>query len=105
MYKIVKESEGIIRKITNNKTVLNLITRDVTPNVSLAVIDAQEYRGDEQANYNRIYYVIEGSLTLTFDDNRQTLELGDSCYIEKGRKYQIEGTFKAIIVSQPAFGT
>lgn len=36
IYKIVRESEGVIRQIAPNKTANNLIGKDISPNVSLA---------------------------------------------------------------------
>ncbi len=105
MFKIVRKSDATIRKIAENKMAINLITKDITPNVSLAVTEATNYFEREIAEYNRIYYVTEGVLTLKFDNNKNDLEVGDSCFISKGTTYEMSGTFKAVIVNQPAFGS
>lgn len=105
MYKVVKKSEGTVRKIGDNKTALNLITRSITPDVSLVVIEAKDYHEIETTPYSRIYYVTEGELTLSFDKNEQTLNTGDACFIDKGTTYEMSGTFIALTINQPAFGT
>ncbi len=105
MYKIVKKSEGSLRKIADNKTTLNLITKDITPEVSLAFTEATDYYEKETTAYNRIYYVTKGTLVLIFDGKKQVLEAGDSCFICKNTEYEMSGTFKAVAVNQPAFGT
>jgi len=104
MYKIVKSNEGSIHKIADNKIATNLITKDINLGVSLAVIDAKEYQEKETTLYNRIYYIIGGKLTLTFENDRYDLVSGDSCFISQGTVYDMSGTFKTIVINQPAFG-
>lgn len=105
MYKIVRKSEAKIRKVAENKTAYNLITKEHTPKVSLAVIEGKNYKDIIMAEYNWIYFVIDGVMTLKFGNEKYSLEPGDSCYVTKGQKYEMSGTFKSVIVSQPAFGT
>ncbi len=105
MYKVVKKGEAVERKVADNKTAFNLITKEVTPDVSLAVIEAHDYEEDIIAEYNWIYYIIEVQMTLTFGEKEYQLEAGDSCYISKGQKFKMQGTFRYVIVNQPAFGT
>lgn len=104
MYKIIKSNEGTIHKIADNKIATNLITKEISLGVSLAVIDAKEYQEKETTLYNRIYYVVDGKLTLTFENDTHDLESGDSCFISKGTVYDMSGTFKTIVINQPAFG-
>lgn len=105
MYKVVKKSEGKIRKIADNKIAVNYITKDVSESVSLAVTEATNYIEDQHAKYNRIYYVLEGTLVLAFGNETVELNRDDACFVSKGITYQMKGSFKAIIVNQPAFGT
>lgn len=105
MFKIVKSSEGIVRQIAENKTANNLITKDISPGLSFATTEATNYHEQETTPYNRIYYVLEGELELTIDGETSTLEKGDTCFIGKNTSYEMRGTFKAVTVNQPAFGT
>lgn len=105
MYKIVKKSDAVLRVIADNKKSFNYITKDISPGLSLAVTEGNNFSEVEFAKYNRIYYVIDGELLLAFDGEENVLSLGDSCYISKGTEYTMSGTFKAIVVNQPAFGT
>jgi len=105
MYRIVKANEGTIRKIADNKTANNLITKDISSLVSLSTTEATDYCEKETTDYSRIYYVLEGSLELTFDGLPHELTEGDSCYMDAGTEYEMRGTFKVVVVNQPAFGT
>lgn len=104
-YKVIKLEEAEIRKIAPNKTAYNLITKDINPHISLALIEADNFKGTDKTLYNRIYYVIEGKLTLKFDDKTVILQKGDSCFVEEGTSFSMEGTFKVLNINQPAFGT
>lgn len=105
MYKVVHSPDVITREIENNKTAKNLIGKGITDNFSIAVIDGQDYSGDEITEYNRIYFVLDGELRLRFGERSEVLRQGDSCYIEKGSEYEMHGTFSVLVVNQPAYGT
>lgn len=105
MYKIVKASEGTIRQIAENKTANNLITKEISPDFSLATTEATDYYEQETTPYNRIYFVLEGELELTIDHQTSTLQQGDACFIGKDTTYEMRGTFKAVTINQPAFGS
>jgi len=104
MYKVVRASEGTIRHIADNKTANNLITKEISPTVSLATTEATDYYEKETCEYNRIYYVLDGELQISSDGVKSTLQVGDACFIPKGTVYEMHGTFKALTVNQPAFG-
>jgi len=104
MFKVVKKNDGEIRKITDNKTAINIVTKEITPPFSLAILQTTNYNEKETTAYNRIYHVTEGLLILTFDNNRQELSIGDSCYVSQGATYSMSDTFKAFVINQPAFG-
>ena len=105
MYQIVRQSEGAIRQITDNKTANNLITKDISPDVSFAITKATDYYEKETTPYNRIYFVLDGELELTVNSEANTLQKGDSCFIGKDTEYEMRGTFEATVVNQPAFGS
>jgi mannose-6-phosphate isomerase-like protein (cupin superfamily) len=105
MYKVVRSSEGMVRQIAETYRATNLITKDISPNVSLAVTEASNHHETEITLYDRLYLVLEGAVELTFDSETVQLKPGDSCFIGKDTEYEISGTFKTVIVNQPAFGT
>lgn len=106
-YAVVKHSEGSIRRITPFKHANNLITQEISPAVSLATTTSTnpEYYEKEVTPYDRIYYILNGSLTLVVDGKTTLLEKGDACFIRKNTTYEMSGKFEAITVNQPAFGT
>ena len=105
MYKIVRQSEGVFRQIAENKSANNLINKDVSPNISLATTKATDYYEKETTPYDRTYFVLDGELELTVEDDTNTLQKGDSCFVHKGTEYEMRGTFEAVVINQPAFGT
>lgn len=105
MYKIVRKSEAIIRKIANNKTAYNYITKEFSPGVSLAVIEGINYDSPIIAEQNWIYFILEGEMKLEFKEKQVSLKEGDVCYVSRGEQYRMIGTYRAIIVCQPAFGS
>jgi mannose-6-phosphate isomerase-like protein (cupin superfamily) len=105
MHTIVRKQDATSRKISAHKTVYNLITKDISPTVSFAVIETDHCNMPITAEYDYIYFVIQGAMTLTFEKEKLTLHPGDSCYITKGETYGMIGTFRTAVVNQPAFGT
>jgi ethanolamine utilization protein EutQ (cupin superfamily) len=105
MYKVVHQGDGVKRQIEESKVVNNLITKDISPDVSLSVVTATEHHSDEQTSYDRIYYVLDGELRLTFSGDEVILASNDSCFVSRDTTYQMDGTFRVIIVNSPAFGT
>jgi ethanolamine utilization protein EutQ (cupin superfamily) len=104
MFKVVTKSEATVRNIAENKIARNYITKAISPEVSLATTEATDYFEQETSEYNRIYYVTEGILNLVIEGEKISLEEGDACYIGRNTPYEMHGTFKAVIVNQPAFG-
>jgi len=105
MFKVIRKSEARERKIAENKSAFNYITKDISPEVSLAVIEGVDFSGEVNINEDRIYFVLSGNLVLNYNGEETTLHPEDSCLISKGTKYIMSGTFKVITIDQPAFGT
>ena len=105
MYTVVKKTEGKVRIINDQKTATNFITKDITSHMSLAVLHLTHYTSPEMAEYNRIYYVTEGVIKLTFNNQVHELTVGDTCFIVKGTAYHMSGTGTVVVINQPAFGT
>lgn len=104
MYNVIRKQEAITRQIAETYSAANYITKDISPNISLAVTTANNHHETETTKYDRIYFVIEGEITLDFNGDKVILSTNDSCFISKDTTYEISGTFKTIIVNQPAFG-
>jgi ethanolamine utilization protein EutQ (cupin superfamily) len=105
MFRIIKESEAVIREINENKKAANLITKEISGDLSLAVLEGVNYSEKEISAYSRIYYVLEGKLILNFGEGDHSLAPGDTCFVSRGTGYEMKGAFKAIAVNQPAFGS
>ena len=105
MFRIIKESEAVIREINENKKAANLITKEISGDLSLAVLEGVNYSEKEISAYSRIYYVLKGELILNFGGEDHSLATGDACFISKGTGYEMRGIFKVIVINQPAFGS
>ena len=105
MYKVIRKKEAITRQVSDNKTATNFITKEISPNVSLAVIENKGRFGEVVADSNRIYYVLRGHLSLELGSEKVELDEGDACFISSGTSYVMSGDCKAVTVDQPAFGT
>jgi ethanolamine utilization protein EutQ (cupin superfamily) len=105
MYKLVRESDAVVRQIADTYRANNFITKDISPGVSLAVNEAADHYEVEYTKYDRIYYVLEGQLDIAFDGEKAQLLPGDSCFIGGDTAYTFEGTFKTVVINQPAFGS
>jgi len=105
MYKIVRKNEVKVRQITPNKTADNYITKETTPTFSFATTRGDNYYEKIKVGYSRLYFVLEGELVLTFNGKEERLEKDDVIYIEKDTEYEMNGTFNAVVINEPAFGT
>ena len=103
MYKIVRKAEAITRQINDNKTATNFVTKEISPNVSLAIIENKGHFGKVTAENNRIYYMLKGNLSLEFSSERIELNEGDACFISCGTSYDMSGDCKVVTVDSPAF--
>jgi len=105
MYKLVKAADAIVRQIADNKIVSNFITKEINANLSFATTEATDYYEKETTAYTRIYYVLDGVMVITIANEKFNVETGDVFYIDKDSTYEMQGTFKAVTVNQPAFGS
>lgn len=104
LFKVVKSADSTTRQIAPNKMVSNLITKEISENVSLATTRATDYAETETTAYDRIYFVIDGKLELNYDGKTSVLSKGDACFIPKSSTYEMSGTFEVVTVNHPAFG-
>ena len=103
MYKVIRKQDASVIQVTENKTATSFVTKDFSPDVSLAVIENKGHFGKVIADNNRIYYVLMGKLILVFQEGTVELDVGDACFISRGSVYDMSGDCKVVTVDQPAF--
>lgn len=102
-YSLITKKDSIFRQISKFKTANNYITKDISPNFSLATTSGFDYLETEITQYDRIYFVLTGVLELSFGEDKITVNPNDSIFIKTGTTCTISGTFNAVVVNQPAF--
>jgi mannose-6-phosphate isomerase-like protein (cupin superfamily) len=105
MHKIVRKSEAKERSVGETKSVLDYVTKEVSPSVSFVIVKNVGNWGETVSKYNRIYFVLEGTLTLKFRNEEVTLEPWDGCFVGKDEKYNFAGDCQIIVVDSPAHGS
>ena len=104
MIKLIKKEEAESRKISNSYTVFNLLTKEVSKKVSVAIGEAENHSEiTKNVRSDRIYYVLEGQLTVVQGSEAHVANPGDIIFIEKNSPYHFKGTFKALLINVPAF--
>ncbi len=98
--KIIKSENGIIRKISDSYSVLNLLTANDCDNVSLAVSTAKNHDETTKTKSDRAYYILEGELIV---NNNLVAKKGDVVFVSSNTEYNFKGSFKAILVNSPPF--
>ena len=93
--KIIKSENGIIRKISDSYSVLNLLTANDCDNVSLAVSTAKNHDETTKTKSDRAYYILEGELIV---NNNLVAKKGDVVFVSSNTEYNFKGSFKAILV-------
>jgi ethanolamine utilization protein EutQ (cupin superfamily) len=103
MIKIIKNKEGTKREVSPTYIINNLLTKELSSNVSLVEGTSKNHREITKGiNNDRIYYILKGKMIILGKENI-SVEEGDVLFISKGTEYEFEGTFKTIIVNVPAF--
>jgi ethanolamine utilization protein EutQ (cupin superfamily) len=105
MHKVIRKSEAKERRVGETKSVFDYITKEISPAVSFVVVKNAGNWGEVVSKYDRVYFVLEGSLTLKFQDEEVVLESWDSCFVDKDEKFNFSGDCQVIIVDSPAHGS
>ncbi len=105
MYRIIKKSNCPIHQVDATQSALNYINKELSPTVSLIVVTNTNSDKEYLADYQRIYYVLSGTMTLKIGEETKQLTEGDACFIQKGTSYQASGTYTVVVVNQPAYGS
>jgi ethanolamine utilization protein EutQ (cupin superfamily) len=102
--KLVKKADGVKRIISESYFVNNLITSEISKNVSLSVSEAARHlEKTKNSGSDRIYFVIDGELVIASGKNKFIAKPGDAIFIKKGTEYTFGGTFMTVLVNSPAF--
>lgn len=105
IYKLVKDTDGIIRKHSDSYSIKNYLTKDFSKDFSLAVSMLNgEHELTKSIASDRIYYFIEGNAEFIIDGNTVNVNKDDTLFIEKNTEYSFKGNFKAVLINLPAFG-
>ncbi|MFA6073806.1 MAG: hypothetical protein WC758_06860 [Candidatus Woesearchaeota archaeon] len=98
--KIIKSEDGVIRKISESYSVLNLLTANDSDKVSLAVSTAENHDETTKTTSDRVYYILKGKLIV---NNKMIAKKGDVVFISANIEYTFKGSFKAVLVNSPPF--
>jgi mannose-6-phosphate isomerase-like protein (cupin superfamily) len=105
MYKIIRKVQAKERSVGEAKSVLDYVTKEISPAVSFVIVKNTGDWGESITRYSRVYFVLEGTLKLKFQDEEVALEPWDGCFIDKGTKYNFSGDCQIIVVDSPAYGS
>ena len=100
MVKLFKKEEGVIRKISDSYSVLNLLTAKDSSKVSVDVSTATNHFETTRSTSDRAHYILEGEITI----NNQTIaRTGEVIYVPANEEYTFQGSFKSVLINSPAF--
>jgi len=100
---VVRKEDSSSKKSKHNDTDFFNGSNNLSDNVSLDIIEVEDYLEKGKASFNRIYQVFDGEMQLTINGREIILCKGDGVFIEKGMTYEMKGTFKAAAINKVAF--
>lgn len=98
--KIIKQEDGVTRKISDSYSVLNLLTASDSDKISLAVSSAVNHNETTKTTSDRAYYILEGELIV---NDGLIAKKGDVVFVSADTEYNFKGSFKAVLVNSPPF--
>ena len=98
--KLIRQRDGVVRKISESHDALNLLTAEDSSKVSLSIVRAEGHLDIVKTRSDRVYYVLNGILMI--DDDIRAGE-GDIVFIPAKSEYKLQGSFRAIVINSPAF--
>ena len=106
MYKIIRKLEAKERSVGATKSVFDYVTKEISPLISFVIVKNSGDWGEVISKYSRVYFVLKGTLKLKFADSEE-VSLGpwDSCFVDKGEKFNFAGDCQVITVDSPAHGS
>ncbi len=98
--KLFREKEGVLRKVSDTHSVINLLTAEDSNRISVAVGIGDKMKETTTARSDRVYYILEGELTI----NDEIIgRAGDVIFVSEGTTYTMEGAFRAVTINSPPF--
>ncbi|MDL2295726.1 hypothetical protein LJC18_02840 [Lachnospiraceae bacterium OttesenSCG-928-E19] len=104
-YKLVRKEDTPTRNHNDAYSISNYLTKDFNKDFSVVVTELKdgEHNLTKNTSSDRIYYFISGNAIFTIDDKQISVKQDDVLFIEKDTFYSFKGTFKAVLISVPAF--
>ncbi|MDR1694487.1 MAG: cupin domain-containing protein [Lactobacillaceae bacterium] len=103
MLKSINDSNLPVRSPDEN-TKITQVFSDADAEMSFVKIECSGDHGiSSNRSGDRIYYVLEGSGEVYFDNDWHSVKPGDCAYIRKGRSCSIRGKLKGLIINSPPF--
>jgi len=104
MIRLIKKEQAEARKINNSYSVSNLLTKETSKKVSVSIGEAVNHSEiTKNIRSDRIYYVLEGQLTVVQGTEVFVANPGDLIFIEANAPYHFKGTFRVVLINTPAF--
>ncbi len=92
MIKLIKNKEAIKRQVAKNYSVYNLLTKELSPNVSLVEGHAKKHHEITRGkNNDRVYYLLKGKMKIKNGDRDIVAEKGDVVFISENTEYEFQG--------------
>ena len=98
--KIIKAKDGIIRKVSDSYSVLNLLTIHDSNKVSLWISTANNHNETTKTSSDRVYYIMKGQLII---DDKLFAKKWDVVFVPENTEYNFKWSFNAILINSPAF--
>lgn len=104
MYKKITKSEKVTRRISDVHSADNYLTKETTPNISLAINRLDGILELVKTVNERVFYFINANVDFIIDNEKVHFEDGEVLYLSKDTNYSAIGKFEAIVINSPAFG-
>ena len=104
-FRYVPGSARVSRGEGSSYVIHNYITRDVSPNVSVALSELDgELPFTRNTISDRVYYFVDADADVEFASGEKIhVSSGDALFIAARTEYQIVGAFSAVLVNSPPF--
>ena len=98
------KKEDKVTRGEGNYFIDNYLTKDKSPNISVAVSHLNgKICNTRNIESDRVYYFINADAKFKINNEDVNVKDGDVLYIEKNTSYSMEGSFDAVLINTPAF--
>jgi len=104
-YKLVQEKNTTGRNHNAEYSIKNYLTKDFNEKFSVVVTELKDGEHEPTKNIasDRVYYFITANAAFKIGEDIIPVGNGDILFIEKDTFYSFKGSFKAVLISMPAF--